>query len=316
MFPCKLLIYLLLWKISLNSELLDYPHIIWSYFDKDPSPFITKILTTTMNNTRNSWQFSYLTMKNISSVISIESLPDYFSILTPLKQSDYLRILLLYLYGGWWFDASTLVASPALLDTFVDRAEKSQAQMVGFCLYCPRLHIETGVMYSPPKSMTFKIWLEEMDKMFRVGIRNYFYRAFRNGVDFSTRLFRDYPTVDTYFAVFAAQAVAFRVIPRKTVLIIEPASRYIYSYFTNCHWNKTCIRENIDTINNYPITKFTGTTRRAFERISSHGWRGKIDTKELIIEQSLNAFTMHNARLNVLYTVVTGLVILIGINYY
>ena len=285
-----------------GSRNLTYPKKIWTFFDKPPEGFVQTVLSRTSSVVSDEWDLIFLTSSNISTFIPPSSLPASFSSLSALKQSDYLRLFLVSTYGGWWIDASTLITNSSFLSDFVNKAETTQTELLAFCTVCPKVHVETGTFYAPQGSVALAVWYEEMHKALNMGLRNYIYDLNRNGFTFSNRIFNHYPNVNSYFAVFAAQAAMFYWrAPRRTPMIIEQADDYIFKFLADCKRKLNCIKKNFDNskINEYPITKFTGKYRRAFDDHSG-GRKGR-DTKPLIVGHTFPEEVLIRARLHILY---------------
>lgn len=69
------------------------------------------------NNNKN-YNVHFINDENIKSYI--DNLPDYFNKLEPAHKADYLRVMLIYEYGGIWLDSDTLVMDnlQSLFDLF------------------------------------------------------------------------------------------------------------------------------------------------------------------------------------------------------
>lgn len=94
-------------KRILSYNVNKYDHVdkykAWVYWNDNPPIFIKECYKTIIENT-----FAKVELLNDES-ISKFNLPDYFWKYHPVQRSDYLRIYLLFHYGGWWFDSDTYV---------------------------------------------------------------------------------------------------------------------------------------------------------------------------------------------------------------
>ena len=76
---------------------------VWVYWDKECPVFIKECHRSIIENT-----FAEVVILDDESIKQYD-LPHYVKGLHPVQKSDYLRIHLLYNYGGWWFDSDTFV---------------------------------------------------------------------------------------------------------------------------------------------------------------------------------------------------------------
>jgi hypothetical protein len=75
----------------------------WVYWNNERPVFIKECHQSIIENT-----FAEVVILNDEALKKYQ-LPEYVTSLHPVQKSDYLRIHLLYNYGGWWFDSDTFV---------------------------------------------------------------------------------------------------------------------------------------------------------------------------------------------------------------
>lgn len=95
-------------KKLLSYDIYKYDHVdkykAWVYWnDTTPPAFIKLCHKSIIDNT-----FAKVEILNDESIKTL-NLPEYVNGLHPVQKSDYLRIYLLFHYGGWWFDSDTYV---------------------------------------------------------------------------------------------------------------------------------------------------------------------------------------------------------------
>ena len=95
-------------KKLLSYDIHKYDHVdkykVWLYWDdENPPAFIKLCQNSIVENT-----FANVEILNDKSIKNL-NLPAYAANLHPVQKSDYIRIHLLYHYGGWWFDSDTYV---------------------------------------------------------------------------------------------------------------------------------------------------------------------------------------------------------------
>ena len=85
--------------------------IIWLYWngaEKKLIVLLRKIMILHSDNGKN-YKINLVTSKNIELFIDKRDIPNYFYNLRYAHQADYVRIYVLYKYGGIWLDSDTLV---------------------------------------------------------------------------------------------------------------------------------------------------------------------------------------------------------------
>lgn len=96
-----------------------------------------------------------ITLENIRSYIP--DLPDIFFSLTTVQQSDYVRVNVIYKYGGIWLDSDTIVVNS--LDRLFDTIDKHNS----FFILQNNQSICNGVFGSKKDTLILKTWKEKID---------------------------------------------------------------------------------------------------------------------------------------------------------
>ena len=89
---------------ELMNASAEYPAIVWMYYDGNIDKIIRKMMDYTFAALKERWNLIFLTAENISYFIPNEDLPEHWSQYTEQAQSDLIRLLLLYRYGGYYID--------------------------------------------------------------------------------------------------------------------------------------------------------------------------------------------------------------------
>lgn len=98
-------------SLTTNASSVLYPKILWSFFDRPVSSFISKLLNITKEVTKADWSLRLLLPNNLSDYLNVSTFPPLWKIVNPQLQSDYVRVKLVQQYGGFWIDASTAITS-------------------------------------------------------------------------------------------------------------------------------------------------------------------------------------------------------------
>ena len=289
--PFLMLLFLIVPSLGFSNDHypfnLQYTHNIWTFFDHHPSSFIERLLDYSRSVVTPDYNLTFLQPDNLTTVLDTSLFPKTYMQLIPQHKADFLRVLLLAVYGGWWIDASTIIASKSYIDKIVRNAQKNSVDYVLYCSKaCPRKYLENGVMYAPQGSKCAASWHKENLRILDIGIRNYVYLVNRDGVSAPPGVFRPYPQVRIYLGFFMAiQRVIEREIPRRTPLTIMRAPKHIFKLFYDCHWDSSCyvpIAKNMTRLRNYPITKFPSRARKRIEPRNTFIPRNITDIKPLI----------------------------------
>jgi len=86
----------------------------------------------------------------------VPDIPEYFDSLLPAHQADYIRVYVIYKYGGIWLDSDTLVLDS--LDSLFDIIEKKD----GFFIKENNTYLWNGVFGSKPQTPLMCYWKDEM----------------------------------------------------------------------------------------------------------------------------------------------------------
>ena len=220
---------------------------VWLFYEGASHSVITTIIQKTMSITSSAWNPHFLTFESLPDVLEMESFPPNFYDYMLSAQSDYIRLRLLEKFGGWWMDATTLVNDITWMEEVYRDVVENDAIFAGFCyVQCPFKLIESSVLYSPRGSSFIKLWREELEKAFAVGVENYIYSIYRQGFDLPQNQFIRYPSVGRYFVVYATQQyVLHYLLPRNRSLLVYKAEEVIYKLLHDCQYRTDCISEKL-----------------------------------------------------------------------
>lgn len=251
--------------IDVNDK---YFRIAWSFYDR-PMPNITRrIFDYTYSEVSKRYKYYYISYDNISSFLNLSEYSFFSRQMLPAHQSDFIRLLLLYNYGGWWIDTCLIVNSVDVLDKLYSEAVEKNVDLSAMCfMQCPKKLIENSFMYAPKGSILIKKWIEELIKAHKMGQSNYLYYIYRNGVTFPRCMFEPrYPRINPYMTAFGAQQYALeRVLPRNTSIITHQGTEYIFKMHKDCKNNARCIKDVMNTpkrVKKYPLIKLNSWLRK------------------------------------------------------
>ncbi len=95
-----------------------------------------------------------ITPKNINKYL--DNIPEYFYNLLPAHQADYVRVNIIYKYGGIWLDSDTLVLDS--LDSLFDIIDKKD----GFLIKENNVRLSNGIFGSKKGTQMMKKWKDNL----------------------------------------------------------------------------------------------------------------------------------------------------------
>lgn len=107
------------------------PKKLWTYWNHpQPDSFVCECIQSWRLQCPD-YEVCLVHPGNLAQYVEPRSLPEGFLELHPTKQSDWLRLYLVALYGGFWLDASTLLTRSL---SWMQAAADSGTEFVGFYL--------------------------------------------------------------------------------------------------------------------------------------------------------------------------------------
>jgi hypothetical protein len=125
------------------------------------------------------WNVILLNEKTIHILIDETEFPKNYNKLTIPQKSDWIRLILLYKYGGLWMDSSIIINVPSEINYMYDKVFKENYQLAGYS-YCNLLYtfdnyyaFESWFMISNKNSEIVYKWLKEYEYAIEIGFENY-----------------------------------------------------------------------------------------------------------------------------------------------
>ena len=148
----------------LKEHVIDVNHTVWQYWEKKDNKNIPGYISYCMNRVKNQsnkdgMNYILITPENLNQYIPKNELPKYFYDLKEIAhRADFVRIYILYYYGGMWIDADGFTKGsfiPLFNDLYKneivywDNESKNEA-------------IENSLLLSRPFSNGMKIWYNKI----------------------------------------------------------------------------------------------------------------------------------------------------------
>jgi hypothetical protein len=243
------------------------PKRIWTYWNTGQLPELIQVI---MNHWRtilnDEWTITCVTDRTLSSFVG--AVPEGFQHLSYQAKSDWIRLELVYVYGGIWADASTLFHDPQALEEIIQRIDEDQLDVFGFHNEALQTNpdfpvIETWCFAAPPFSPFVKAWKDEFELAINLSFSTYW----------STRILSN-PSIDPqyialqgpYLTAYIALQYALQTKGINTFRIrSERASDAMYYIQSRIGWVNMIAASfwfNSDQLIQLPYVKLRGMDRK------------------------------------------------------
>ena len=181
-----ILLYIIFFYINTNINILEkelynnnyiLPKVIYTYWDNlDNNKIINSHIETWKRNIPDDWKIEVITKKNVYKYVD----PDFitkFKSLPAFRFADFLRVYLLYNYGGVWFDGGIILTNGNFLNKYHEEMIKNNYDIT---LYEFKTHsyknypyLENWFLMAPKNSKFLNDLYNEFVKSFDMGFFEY-----------------------------------------------------------------------------------------------------------------------------------------------
>ncbi|WP_349031871.1 capsular polysaccharide synthesis protein [Acinetobacter sp. 3657] len=224
------------------------PKKIWMYWEGD-LPIIVEKCVEQLRSLHPSYEVFFLKPQDLIEFCTIDFESILYKKATPQQRSDLIRFNLLFLHGGIWLDASTIVYEN--LDWIQELIRKERTNCFAYYRKNNTTNmsypvIETWLLASTQGNMFFKYWLEELWNAIELTPKGYI-QNIADTQDNSHDLFQNIGRLE-YLAVYVVcQKVMREYIPSMTLINCD---KNAFFYQVKNRWVKE--RTLIDFAINYP----------------------------------------------------------------
>lgn len=239
-----------------HSNNKSIPKRVWIYWDSvEMSRFIKAIID---NNKKRNPEYDFI-------VLNSENLFDYIprvnfhSDLLPAHKADYIRLVLLNLYGGIWLDATTVLVSDL---KWIHKHENYSYDLVGYYRSQSTVNydypiVETWFLAAPQDNEFIKLWLKLFEPIIEHGSKRFFDHL-KSRTDY--KVLTQQLSNPSYLMLNITEQIASRTLKNVNMYLkrCEDSAFYIQE---NCGWdfnkiNYVLCRQNIP-LEDFPILKLT-----------------------------------------------------------
>lgn len=219
------------------------PKQIWCYWDSGILPKDIEEYYQNNMGVLNGWNITFLTDETLSNYIDMSAIPDNYKMLMPQHKADYIRLAILYKWGGTWMDASIVINSKEAFEKLYREIIERKAQAMLFTLGEPRpdsSFIENWFIMAPQKSPVIGAWLHEFTNAIQMSFLKYEMHIRHNKYTINSRIHLP------YLSQHACMQVILQKYPElKRMIILHPAEDDMLRIQVECKWNFACIGDAI-----------------------------------------------------------------------
>jgi hypothetical protein len=240
-----------------------YPKILWIYWDKEELPHNIKLIKDYNNDKLKDWDLRYLNINTLKEYIPESAYHAKYYDLVSANKSDWIRLYLLYTYGGCWLDAGIIVNNSTALNDIYNTSVSTNSSLTVFKNVPPDatfkhvsgtnlpLLIDSWFILAPQGSPIVKAWLHEFTTAISSGFLNYKRKIMKEGTNLSKIGGTD--PDDTYLMVhMCIQHVLQKKLQTIPPIMILDASVSMFKIQNMCNWDNDCL---VDKLNNDPKSK-------------------------------------------------------------
>ena len=162
-----------------NYEINDNFKNIFCFWNSDNIPPLVSECIKNFKKKLPEWNIILLNEKTIHIFIDETEFPKKYNKLTIPQKSDWIRLILLYKYGGLWMDSSIIINVPSEINYMYDKVFKENYQLAGYSFnnliysFDKYYSFESWFMISKKNSDIIYKWLKEYEYAIEIGFENY-----------------------------------------------------------------------------------------------------------------------------------------------
>lgn len=237
---------------------------IWCYWDSGILPKDIEEYYQNNMSVLDDWKITFLTNETLPNYIDVNAIPDKYEMLISQHKADYIRLAVLYKWGGTWMDASIIVNSKEALEKLYMETNERKAQAMLFTLGEPRpdpSYIENWFIMAPRESPVIGALLHEYSYAIQMTFSSYERHIQRNWYTINSRIGMPYLTEH------ACMQVILQKYPElKQMIILHPAEDDMFRIQVECKWDSTCIADAVKRGHKHiPYVKLRSVDRAALK---------------------------------------------------
>jgi hypothetical protein len=163
-----------------HYNIINNKNIFCYWDDEELCPVINECIKSFKK--LSNWKVMLLNNKTIYNIIEKDKFPEKYDKLKITQKTDWIRLYLLYEYGGIWMDSSIIVNNPSIIQQMYEHLLKNKLSIGSYFIdlhslsynniktYC----IESWfLMVIQSHNYIIKYWLDEFEYAISFGLNNY-----------------------------------------------------------------------------------------------------------------------------------------------
>jgi hypothetical protein len=235
-------------KESINKEYynenIEYyiPKKTWTYWDSNIPPSVENIIKL-RNANLDGYEHVLLTKSNIYDYIDIKEFPKNYNNLSIQAKTDWIRLYLLYTYGGMWIDASIIITKLHDINEIYDNCYKNKYELMAFYLEKRIInndiysYIDSWFLIAPMNSNVIDKWKKEFEHAIDIGFDEYF-DEIKNNVNITNLGDTSYLTIHATIKKLITHNEV-----DKNKIYLKKADDDMFNLHIKCGWNKSCFQD-------------------------------------------------------------------------
>jgi len=219
------------------------PKKTWTYWDNDIPPYVENIINL-RNANLDGYEHIILSDSNIYNYIDKKEFPKNYNQLGKQHKADWIRLYLLYKYGGTWIDSSIIITKLNDINEIYDNCYKNKYELMAFYLDQRLInndkytYIENWFLIAPVNSNIIKKWKQEFEYAIDIGFDEYYQRN-KNIVDLS-----NLGNLNEYLTMHSTikKLITHNEVD-KNKIYLKKADDDMFNLHIKCNWDTTCIHD-------------------------------------------------------------------------
>jgi hypothetical protein len=238
------------------------PKKTWTYWDNDIPPSVENIINL-RNANLDEYEHIILSDSNIYNYIDKNEFPKNYNQLAKQHKADWIRLYLLYKYGGTWIDSSIIITKLNDINEIYDNCYKNKYELMAFYLDQRLInndkytYIENWFLIAPVNSNIIKKWKQEFEYAIDIGFDEYL-NEIRNNVNITNLGDSNYLTMHSTIKKLITHNEV-----DKNKIYLKKADDDMFNLHIKCNWDTTCIHDALknDKHLNLKYVKLRGNDR-------------------------------------------------------
>ena len=166
----------------------DVPKKVWMYWEGNEIPYIVELCIDKIIKNNPDFEINFINQTTLFKFINVEDIPNFNLI---QHKADYIRLKLLYQYGGVWIDSSIMMFEN--LNYYLKILSKHNCSFLSFYWDINSTDdkypiVQNWFMISSKNNQFIKDWLDEFVYATNLGVDQYVKKIKKNNPEYLQRI--------------------------------------------------------------------------------------------------------------------------------